>query len=145
MTGQKGSGSWSAFITEMKFPSRYLAHTLSTRMMIRTFTLALSLAMCFTATAVADDDSVNFSRDILPLLSNSCFTCHGPDEANRQSELRLDKHESALMKQASGRAALVPGHSAQSELFRRIASSDADVQMPPPDSDRKLTDAQTLC
>jgi hypothetical protein len=111
-------------------------------MMIRMFTLALPLAMCFTATAVAADGDVNFSRDILPLLSNSCFTCHGPDEANRQSELRLDRHESALMKQESGRAALVPGHSDQSELFRRIASSDADIQMPPPDSDRKLNDAQ---
>jgi hypothetical protein len=111
-------------------------------MMIRTFTLSLPLAMCFTAIAVADDSDVNFSRDILPLLSNTCFTCHGPDEANRQSDLRLDNHESALMKQESGQAAIVPGHSDQSELFRRLVSSDADVRMPPPDSGKELTDTQ---
>ncbi|MEO2025163.1 MAG: PSD1 and planctomycete cytochrome C domain-containing protein [Fuerstiella sp.] len=110
--------------------------------MIRKTTLALPLVMCFTPCAFAQDSDVNFSRDILPLLSNSCFTCHGPDEANRQSDLRLDKHESALMELESGHAAIVPGHSDQSELFRRIASSDADIKMPPPDSDRKLTAAQ---
>ncbi|MEO2019157.1 MAG: PSD1 and planctomycete cytochrome C domain-containing protein, partial [Fuerstiella sp.] len=111
-------------------------------MMIRKTTLALPLVMCCMASTLAEDNDVNFSRDILPLLSNSCFTCHGPDEANRPSDLRLDKHESALMKRDSGHAAIVPGHSDQSELFRRIASSDADIKMPPPDSDRKLTEAQ---
>ena len=111
-------------------------------MMNRKTTLALLLAMRFAAEAFAGDGEINFSRDILPLLSDNCFTCHGPDEANRQSDLRLDEHGSALRKLESGHAAVVPGNSDQSELFRRIMASDADVKMPPPDSDKQLNIAQ---
>jgi Protein of unknown function (DUF1553)/Protein of unknown function (DUF1549)/Planctomycete cytochrome C len=112
-------------------------------MAIRNFSAALLIAICFARCVVADSESgVDFSRDILPLLSDSCFTCHGPDEANRESGLRLDKHESVLQTLESGHAAIVPGKSSQSELFLRISSDDPDVKMPPPDSDRTLTDPQ---
>lgn len=105
---------------------------------IPTFLLVLAAACCVSAA----DDKINFSRDILPLLSENCFQCHGPDEANREAGLRLDKHDAAITKLESGRAAVVPGKSENSELFQRIVSSDADVKMPPPDSGKKLTDAQ---
>jgi len=87
-------------------------------------------------------DDVNFSRDILPLLSNNCFRCHGPDEANREAGLRLDRQDGALAELESSRTAIVAGNSRGSELFRRISSSDPDVKMPPADSEKKLTAAQ---
>jgi mono/diheme cytochrome c family protein len=95
-----------------------------------------------TCTVSAADDEINFSRDILPLLSENCFKCHGPDEANRESDLRLDKHETAIAKLESGHTAVVAGKSGQSELFKRLVSDDADIKMPPPDSGKKLTAAQ---
>ncbi|MFT5324398.1 MAG: mono/diheme cytochrome c family protein [Planctomycetaceae bacterium] len=95
-----------------------------------------------TCTVSAADDEIDFSRDILPLLSENCFKCHGPDEANREAGLRLDKQDAAVAKLESGHAAVVPGKSGDSELFKRLLSSDADVKMPPPDSGKKLTDAQ---
>lgn len=108
-------------------------------MLFRNLISALLMSVCLTSLTYADDDTVNFSRDILPLLSDHCFKCHGPDESNRVSDLRLDKLESALAKLESGHAALVPGKSGQSELFRRITSADADSKMPPEDSGKKLT------
>jgi hypothetical protein len=112
------------------------------RMTIRQ-TLPTLLIVFFAACSVfAADDEISFSRDILPLLSENCFKCHGPDEANRESDLRLDKHETAIAKLESGQTAVVAGKSGQSELFKRIVSGDADVKMPPPDSGKKLTTAQ---
>ena len=111
-------------------------------MMIRITIPALLAALCFARGVSAADDSVDFSRDILPLLSENCFKCHGPDEANREAGLRLDKQDAAVAKLESGHAAIVQGKSGNSELFKRLLSSDADVKMPPPDSGKKLTDAQ---
>ena len=96
------------------------------------------LATSFTVRAA---EPVDFGRQILPILSDNCFKCHGPDEANRQTELRLDQEESAK-RPVDGKAAIVPGKSHASELFRRISSSDPDQRMPPPDSNLKLTAEQ---
>ncbi len=103
-----------------------------------------TLLLVFSATCCvsAADGEINFSRDILPLLSENCFKCHGPDKAHRESDLRLDRHETAIAKLESGQTAVVPGKSGQSELFKRIVTGDADIKMPPPDSGKKLTDAQ---
>jgi hypothetical protein len=100
------------------------------------------LAFAATCSVSAADDDINFSRDILPLLSDNCFKCHGPDEANRESDLRLDRHETAIAKLDSGQTAVVAGKSSQSELFKRIATTDSDLKMPPPDSGKKLTTQQ---
>jgi len=87
-------------------------------------------------------EKVNFSRDILPILSDSCFNCHGPDAAKRQADLRLDLRDEATT-QREDHAAIVPGRPEESELLTRITSSDEFVRMPPPDSHRKpLTDEQ---
>ncbi len=105
------------------------------------FGLSLLLTTCFSGPldAAEQGTSIDFSREILPLLSETCFKCHGPDQANREAGLRLDTHEGALAKLESGKAALVPGDSSASEIFKRISSSDPDLRMPPVDSGKKLT------
>jgi len=82
---------------------------------------------------------VDFSRDILPILSANCFQCHGPDQKARKAKLRLDTKDGALRTQDP---VIVPGKSAESELVRRIASTEVEEQMPPPKSSRKLTPQQ---
>jgi hypothetical protein len=91
---------------------------------------------------VVADDRVQFNQDIRPILSNHCFPCHGPDENNRESGLRLDKRETALKLADSGKAAIVPGHPAESELIQRVFAEDSAVVMPPEDHSRKLTLAE---
>lgn len=86
--------------------------------------------------------AVRFSRDVLPILSDRCFHCHGPDESHRQADLRLDIFEDAIADRG-GYATIVPGMAAASELIKRILSADVDLQMPPPDSHRKpLTESE---
>ncbi len=84
---------------------------------------------------------VKFNRDIRPILSDICYTCHGPDKAKRKAELRLDIEASAKAK-IEDRFAIVPGRPEQSELIRRITTSDADDHMPPADAGRQLTPRQ---
>ena len=91
-------------------------------------------------------EAVNFNRDIRKVLSDNCFKCHGPDEKERKggkkgARLRLDTPEGAQM-DLGGRQAIVPGHPEKSELVKRITSTDTDEKMPPPESGKKLTQAE---
>ena len=70
--------------------------------------------------------AMDFARDVLPILSDHCFSCHGPDKASRKSGLRLD----------------VPGQPNLSEVIRRIQSADDDIVMPPPDGIKPLSPSQ---
>ncbi|MEP7339219.1 MAG: DUF1549 domain-containing protein, partial [Acidobacteriota bacterium] len=81
---------------------------------------------------------VDFNREIRPILSDTCFACHGPDENQRRSKLRFDTKEGAFAKQG----VIVAGKSAESRLIKRITSKDPNAVMPPPDSGHKLTDKQ---
>ncbi|MCP4782940.1 MAG: DUF1549 domain-containing protein [Fuerstiella sp.] len=81
-------------------------------------------------------DLVNFSHDILPILSDRCFHCHGPDASNREADLRLDQRASPL-EDRGDYAVLTPGKPELSELLKRLNSDDPDLQMPPPDSHRR--------
>ena len=111
--------------------------------MKKTTLLFAAVSVCLVPLQMASaGDDVNFSRDILPLLSDNCFKCHGPDEANREAGLRLDQHEASQAKLESGNLAIVPGRSAESSLYERISSSDPDLKMPPVDSGKKLTPKQ---
>ena len=71
--------------------------------------LLVGLAWVVGAPRALADENVRFSRDILPLLSDHCFACHGPDEGKRKAGLRLDREEDAFRTLKSGRAALVAG------------------------------------
>jgi uncharacterized membrane protein len=88
------------------------------------------------------DTPIEFNRDIRTILSNKCFTCHGPDSAERQGGLRLDSRKDAISESDSGDPAIVPSHPEKSQLVRRISSADDDERMPPPDSGRKLSPAE---
>jgi hypothetical protein len=86
--------------------------------------------------AVAEE-LIDFNRDIRPILSENCFYCHGQDPNKREGDLRLDVRDEAL-----NHSAIVPGKPEESELLRRINASDAEIAMPPPDSNRHLTEKQ---
>ena len=84
---------------------------------------------------------IEFNRDVRPLLSDTCYQCHGPDQAKRKADLRLDLEASAKAK-LGDHFAIVPGQPAKSELIRRITTSDPDDRMPPAKSGRQLTAPQ---
>jgi hypothetical protein len=85
---------------------------------------------------------IDFSRDVLPIFSDKCFHCHGPDETTREAELRLDRRE-FVFADRDGSQIIEPGKPESSELVRRIVSNDADEQMPPPSEARQLTEDET--
>ncbi|MFN6137387.1 MAG: DUF1549 domain-containing protein, partial [Planctomycetota bacterium] len=87
--------------------------------------------------SVAWSQSIEFNRDIRPILAENCFYCHGPDAHDRQADLRLDLREEAIR---SG--AFQPGNAADSKLIERIFSVDPHEVMPPADSNKKLSDKQ---
>lgn len=92
-----------------------------------------------TSTATAEPEpKIDFDRQIRPLLADRCFHCHGPDEQANDSSLRLDRKDDAFA-DLGGYQAIVPHKPAESALIARITSTDADEQMPPPDSGRKLS------
>jgi hypothetical protein len=86
--------------------------------------------------------AAGYLRDIRPILSNTCYACHGPDEASRMAELRLDRPGGAFGSAESGLVPIVPGDPKNSELMRRITSRDPDEVMPPPDSGKSLSPDQ---
>ncbi len=85
--------------------------------------------------------TIDFSRDIQPILSDKCYLCHGPDAKERKGDLRLDVEKEAKALK-DGVAAILPGKSHESSLIERIFSDDPDEVMPTPKSNRKLTEAQ---
>ena len=84
---------------------------------------------------------VEFNRDIRPLLSDRCYTCHGPDQARRRTKLRFDV-EADAKQDLGGRFAIVPGDVAKSEMIRRITAAEPARRMPPVASGRTLTPAE---
>src|SRR5690348_4912625 len=82
--------------------------------------------------------SIEFNRDIRPILSENCFVCHGPDHGQRKAKLRLDQPENAYAPHDNG-TPIVPGKVDASELIQRVTSADADEKMPPPKSGKKLS------
>lgn len=81
-------------------------------------------------------EPVRYGRDVRPLLSDRCFKCHGPDEAARQAELRLDEREAAVADRG-GWSAIVPGDPEASALWQRVTAHDPEDVMPPPDSNKR--------
>lgn len=81
---------------------------------------------------------IDFNQDIRPLLSDRCYSCHGPDENHREGGVRFDLAESVLGEADSGMIPIVPGKPDESEMLARILTKDASMQMPPPDSNKSL-------
>ena len=109
---------------------------MSTRIVCR-----LTFALLPLAAAAAQ--TVEFNRDIRPILSDKCYTCHGPSSVSRQAQLRFDIESGAKIDLSGGRKVIVPGHADQSEMFRRVSSDDKAVRMPPAYAGRdKLTDKE---
>ncbi len=75
---------------------------------------------------------LQFNRDVRPILSDACFTCHGPDKAKRKADLRLDTREGA-------KSSVVPGKPDESELVQRLTSADPHKLMPPPKAVRRVS------
>jgi hypothetical protein len=97
--------------------------------------LALGCASTPSLATAGAPGPVDFRRDILPLLSENCFLCHGPDSRTRKADLRLDIKEGALR---ATDPVIVPGKSEESELIRRVISDDPDEVMPPRKSGKAL-------
>jgi hypothetical protein len=89
-----------------------------------------TLFLSATPASAEESGTVDFARQVRPILAKSCFPCHGADDAHRKANLRLDRREAATAKRKRG-IAIVPGNAAESELMRRIAATDADAAMPP--------------
>jgi hypothetical protein len=113
--------------------------TASTRPARRMVTGMCLLLIAPVLAAAGESGPVRFSRDVLPILSENCLLCHGPDAKARKADLRLDVKDSALR---SKDPIIVPGKSVESELIHRIQSTDPDEIMPPPKSGRTLTQKQ---
>ena len=97
--------------------------------------LLIALAVApFARGDVPIPETIDFNRDVRPILSENCFACHGFDAPARKADLRLDTQE--------GIAAAVKGAKTQDDLLKRVGSSDPDERMPPPESGKTLTERQ---
>jgi hypothetical protein len=96
-------------------------------------------AVSVSVSATVAAESVEFNRDIRPILSDRCFHCHGPDEHERKADLRLDQAggEEGAYRTHKDITAIAPGSLQNSEAWHRIISDDEDEVMPPPDSHKK--------
>ena len=85
--------------------------------------------------------TIDFQRDVRPILSDNCFLCHGPDKGTRMAELQLDTRDGAFAKRANG-TTIVPGDPEASLLYKRITHENEMMRMPPADSKKELAKEQ---
>jgi len=106
-------------------------------------TVVCLAACCFVAnpTTLRAQSTIDFAKDILPILSANCFACHGPDEHDRKADLRLDLEDSAKAKYLDGHP-ILSGEPENSTLLARVTSADPDVVMPPPSTNKTITPEQ---
>ena len=101
----------------------------------------LSVPLFAAAACIATGQTVDFQRQVQPILSDNCFHCHGPDKATRMFDLRLDTKDGAFAVRKSG-AVIVPGDAKASLLYQRIATVDPARLMPPMHAKKPLSDSQ---
>ncbi|MBI3877879.1 MAG: hypothetical protein HY300_18270, partial [Verrucomicrobia bacterium] len=90
----------------------------------------------------ASKPPVDFNRDIRPIMSDTCFACHGPDAQQRKAGLRLDVREEALKAAKSGKIPIVPGKPEKSQIVARLFAKDVDDLMPPEKFHKPISPAQ---
>jgi hypothetical protein len=105
------------------------------------FRLTVLLCLVPAALCPGADRPVDFNRDVRPILAANCYICHGPDDKQRQADLRLDKRDGALAER-HGTRAVVAGKAKESELIRRVAATDEAERMPPAETGKRLSAAQ---
>ncbi|MDV6029002.1 MAG: DUF1553 domain-containing protein [Phycisphaera sp. RhM] len=98
--------------------------------------LTVLLAVVPLGAIAAAERPLSFNRDVRPILSDKCFFCHGPEDKHRAADLRLDRSDAAYG------VAIEPGNADDSELIARILDPDPDVQMPPPETGKRVTEAE---
>jgi len=95
---------------------------------------------------IALPEVVSFNEHIQPILSDTCYHCHGPDSGTREPKkgqpLRLDREEYAFAKRDDGTIIIKPGDPAASEMIKLIKEKDEDLIMPPPESHKEITPRQ---
>lgn len=123
-----------SFANNQRRSGRLLSRT-GFRLALTFFCAGLGSSFAFASAPAAAP--VDFNRQIRPLLSDRCFTCHGPDEGARRARLRLDLAEGAHS-QRGDRHVVLPGDPERSELYLRIMAEDAADRMPPPESNLRL-------
>lgn len=95
------------------------------------FSLLLHTSFGYSDDSKALPDKVEFNRDIRPILSDRCFACHGPDKNTREADVRFDTQE-GLHGNSDKPGPVISGNPSESEMIRRIESTEAEIQMPPP-------------
>ena len=96
---------------------------------------------CLVSAQAAIGPEVDFQRDVRPILSDTCFACHGPDANARQANLRLDTRDAAFADRGGYRV-IVPGNPDASRLYQRMSHPEAIARMPPAGAERHPTPAQ---
>ncbi|HUQ92127.1 MAG TPA: DUF1553 domain-containing protein [Bryobacteraceae bacterium] len=85
--------------------------------------------------------TIDFQRQVRPILSDACFLCHGPDKGTRMADLRLDTREGAFEARKNGKL-IQPGDPKASLLYRRITHEKPALRMPPVHTKKSLTESQ---
>ncbi len=110
--------------------------------MLRVFGFTLGLIFSLGLNGWCQDTGPDFNRDVRPILSQFCFKCHGPDDGKREAGVRLDRRDAALGLSEGGHTIVAAGRPDNSELIRRIETTDTDLLMPPVSSNMTLSAAQ---
>src|SRR5688572_2822530 len=93
-------------------------------------------------TQLVSNAEVRFNRDIRPIMSDTCFRCHGFDSKTRMAGLRLDRREEAVKTTKSGITPIVPGQPEKSAIIERIFATNPAKLMPPKHAHKELTEVQ---
>jgi hypothetical protein len=119
--------------------SNCVSNTSDVSIRVVTAIVALFLSCLHGTLAAEDAKTIDFARDVRPILAEKCLSCHSGEEP--AGGLRLGEKKSALGQGDSGLTAIVPGRPAESELLRRILAADPDVKMPP-QGEKPLSEAE---
>ncbi len=107
------------------------------------FAGSILFGLAFICNAIASENVVDFDRDVLPILSDRCFLCHGPDTGTNESGLRLDSFSEATKELSGGEGhAIVPGQPQSSGVVHRVETDDESLKMPPPESNLQLNEKE---
>jgi len=108
--------------------------------MHRVLTMIGLLCLVHVAQAT-ESDLIDFSRDIRPILADTCYQCHGPDAQTREADFRLDLQDDVFKDHGNGQL-VIPGKPSESVLLQRLLTTSVEQRMPPVDADRQLSSEQ---